>query len=145
VQRGAHAAFFPHGTGHLLGLDVHDMELFGDAAGYEPGRQRSRQFGLSYLRLDRDLLPGNVVTIEPGFYVVPAILADEALRAKLGDSVNWSEAEAWLGFGGVRIEDDVLVTEDGPEVLSEAIPKGAEEVEALVGSGPSAAERLGLG
>src|SRR5690606_22614068 len=66
VERGAHALLFPHGIGHLMGLDVHDMEDLGDRAGYAPGRHRSTQFGLAYLRLDRDLEPGMVVTIEPG-------------------------------------------------------------------------------
>jgi len=144
VESGAHAVFFPHGVGHLLGLDVHDMELYGDAVGYGPGRSRSKQFGLNALRLDRDLQPGTVVTIEPGFYVVPAIFADEALRTQFGDSVDWAAAEGWMGFGGIRIEDDVLVTDGAPDVLSGSIPKTAEAVEALVGSGPSAAERFGL-
>ena len=136
VERGAHAVFFPHGVGHLLGLDVHDMEAFGDAAGYGPGRQRSAQFGLSYLRLDRDLEPGMVVTVEPGFYVVPAILRDAALHEQLGDCVDWQAAEGWIGFGGVRIEDDVVVTEGAPENLSEGIPRTADEVESAVGIGP---------
>ena len=73
LERGCHALFLPHGIGHLLGLDVHDMEDLGDRAGYAPGRTRAAQFGLSYLRLDRDLLPGMVVTIEPGFYQVPLL------------------------------------------------------------------------
>lgn len=137
VEQGAHALVFPHGVGHLLGLDVHDMELFGDAAGYAPGRQRSDQFGLSFLRLDRDMEPGMVVTVEPGFYVVPAILGDAGLRKRLGDSVDWSIAEAWLGFGGIRIEDDIAVTDGAPEILSEGIPSMADEVESAVGIGPS--------
>ncbi len=134
VERGAHAVFFPHGVGHLLGLDVHDLELFGDAAGYAPGRSRSPQFGLSYLRLDRDLEPGMVVTVEPGFYVVPAILEDQALRDRLGDAVDWDRAASWIGFGGIRIEDDVVVTDGAPEILSEGIPRAADEVESAVGT-----------
>lgn len=133
VEQGAHAVFFPHGVGHLLGLDVHDLELYGDAAGYGPGRSRSDQFGLGFLRLDRDLEPGMVVTIEPGFYVVPAILGDRSLRDRLGRSVDWAAAEAWIGFGGIRIEDDVLVTPGNPEILSEEIPSSADEVESAVG------------
>lgn len=135
VEQGAHAVFFPHGVGHLIGLDVHDMELFGDAAGYAPGRSRSSQFGLGYLRLDRDLEAGMSVTIEPGFYLAPAILADRALRERLGDSVAWSEAERWLPFGGIRIEDDVLVTERDPQVLTAGIPKTSVDVQAAVGKG----------
>ena len=135
VEAGCHAVFFPHGVGHLLGLDVHDMELYGDRVGYPVGRDRETQFGLSFLRLDRDMSTGMVVTVEPGFYVVPAILRDVELRTRLGDSVNWDLAESWLGFGGVRIEDDVLVTDVGYEVLSADIPRELCEIEDLVGSG----------
>ncbi len=133
VAEGAHAVFFPHGVGHLLGLDVHDMEGFGDRAGYAPGRARSPQFGLSYLRLDRPLAEGWVVTIEPGFYVAPAILRDPALRVRLGDRVAWAEAERWIGFGGIRIEDDVHVTAADPEVLTLEIPKDIDAVESSIG------------
>lgn len=142
VEQGAHAVFFPHGVGHLIGLDVHDLELFGDLAGYAPGRARSPQFGLSWLRLDRDLEPGMAVTIEPGLYFAPAILADATLRATLGNAVRWSRAEAWIPFGGIRIEDDVLVTEGEPDVLTHDIPKTVVAVEALVGRGPTPRERL---
>ena len=135
VERGAHALFFPHGIGHLLGLDVHDMEIFGDRAGYAPGRARSEQFGLSYLRLDRDLAPGMVVTIEPGFYVVPAILADAALLDRFSDALDREAAATWAGFGGIRIEDDVLVTAGDPDVLTGDIPKAPDALEALVGTG----------
>jgi Xaa-Pro aminopeptidase len=137
VERGAHAVLFPHGLGHLMGLDVHDMELLGDAALYEGGRTRSPQFGLRWLRFDRDLLPGMVVTVEPGLYFSPAILRDPGLRETLGDSVDWARCESWLPFGGIRIEDDVLVTADGCEVLSAAIPKSVAEVESAVGTGSS--------
>jgi Xaa-Pro aminopeptidase len=142
VEAGAHAAFFPHGVGHLLGLDVHDMELFGDLAGYEPGRQRSDQFGLGFLRLDRDLRPGTIVTVEPGLYFVPAILRDPALRERLGDRVAWDAALSWLPFGGIRIEDDILITQEGHEVLTAAIPRRPDDVEAIVGTGPTPVERL---
>jgi Xaa-Pro aminopeptidase len=142
VEQGAHAVFFPHGVGHLIGLDVHDMELFGDHALYAPQRTRSDQFGLGYLRLNRDLEPGMVVTVEPGLYWSPAILADASLRARLGDAVEWVVAEQWVGLGGVRIEDDVLVTEDGFDVLSEATPKGRAEIEEIVGSGLPPRDRM---
>ena len=142
VEQGAHAVFFPHGVGHLIGLDVHDLELFGDLAGYAPGRARAEQFGLCWLRLDRDLEPGMAVTIEPGLYFAPAILRDAGLRATLGDAVRWARAEQWLPFGGIRIEDDVLVTAGDPDVLTGDIPKAVEEVEALVGTGPTPRERF---
>ncbi len=135
VERGAHALFFPHGIGHLLALDVHDMEIFGDRAGYGAGRRRSSQFGLSYLRLDRDLQPGMVVTVEPGFYVVPAILADNDLLTRFQGDLDLERALTWTGFGGIRIEDDVHVTAGDPDVLTAGIPKDPAEIEALVGTG----------
>ena len=115
--------FFPHGVGHLIGLDVHDLENFGDRVGYPPGRTRSTQFGLGYLRLDLDLQPGMVVTVEPGFYVIPAILEDPSLRSQFAAQVDFDRAATWAGFGGIRIEDDVIVTDSAPEVITGAIPK----------------------
>ncbi len=133
VADGVHALFFPHGVGHLLGLDVHDMEDLGDRAGYAPGRARSTQFGLSYLRLDRDLQPGMAVTIEPGFYQVPAILDDPKRRALAKGRVDFERLRAFADVRGIRIEDDVLVTEGEPEVLTEALGKDVTRVEAMVG------------
>ena len=141
VASGAHALFFPHGVGHLLGLDVHDMEAFGDRVAYGAGRTRSKQFGTAYLRLDLDLTPGMCFTIEPGIYFVPAILRDPAFRKQFRGQVDFARTERFLtmnslrGFGGVRIEDDVLCTEDGHETLTAAVPKERIAVEALVGSG----------
>jgi Xaa-Pro aminopeptidase len=134
VEDGTYALFFPHGVGHLLGLDVHDMEDLGDLAGYAPGRERSAQFGLSYLRLDRDLAPGMVVTIEPGFYQVPSLLSDPA-RVGLSDrAVDRARLAAFSDVRGIRIEDDVLVTSDGSDVLTGALEKTAEALEGLVGA-----------
>lgn len=138
----ATAAFFPHGVGHLLGLDTHDLEPFWDRAGYAPGRQRSDRFGTRYLRMDLDLEPGFLFTIEPGFYIVPGILRNDALRESWGDLVDWDRYASWVGFGGIRIEDDVLCTADGPDVLTHETPKSIDDLEALVGQGPSALERL---
>jgi Xaa-Pro aminopeptidase len=135
VASGAHAVFFPHGVGHLIGLDVHDLENFGDRPAYPPGRTRSAQFGTGYLRLDIDLEPGMVVTIEPGFYVVPAILADRALTERFRGLVDLDAARAWLGFGGIRIEDDVAVTDAAPDVLTAATPKTVSALEDIVGRG----------
>ena len=136
VERGAHAIFFPHGVGHLLGLDVHDLENFGPRATYDPRYPRSTQFGTAYLRIDLDLQPGMVVTIEPGFYVVPAILADAALTAPFADCLDLDAARAWLPFGGIRIEDDILVTQIGAEDLTgPRVPRSVEALEAVVGSG----------
>jgi Xaa-Pro aminopeptidase len=132
VAMDAHALFFPHGIGHLLGLDVHDMEDLGDLAGYEEGRLRSDRFGLGYLRLNRPLRPGMLVTIEPGFYQVPAILNDVNLRSKYQNVVDWERLSQFADVRGIRIEDDVLVTTQGSEVLTGALATKASDVEKLV-------------
>ncbi|MEN9231749.1 MAG: M24B family metallopeptidase, partial [Thermostichus sp. DG02_5_bins_236] len=132
VERDAHALFFPHGVGHLLGLDVHDMEDLGDRAGYAAGRQRSQRFGLGYLRLDRPLQAGMVVTIEPGFYQVPAILEDPERRQRYKDCVNWERLAQFVDVRGIRIEDDVLITASGCEVLTAALPTHPEAIETCV-------------
>lgn len=135
VERGAHALFFPHGMGHIIGLDVHDMEDLGDRAGYGPGRERAKQFGLGHLRLDRDLEAGMMVTIEPGYYRIPALLADQKVAGPfLADgSLQPVALEKFNDVRGIRIEDDVLCTEGDPEILSAAIPKEVADVEAAVG------------
>ena len=117
VEQDAHALFFPHGLGHLVGLGVRD------ASGYLPGRQRSKRFGLAFLRCDFPLQPGFVTTVEPGLYFIPALLNDPERRARYRDAVDWGKVDGLVGFGGIRIEDDVLVTEGAPEVLTAAIPK----------------------
>ncbi len=132
VEQDAHALFFPHGIGHLLGLDVHDMEDLGDLAGYETGRSRSPRFGLGYLRLDRPLQAGMVVTIEPGFYQVPAILNDPERRQRYENVVNWERLAEFADVRGIRIEDDVLVTESNSEVLTAALPTKADLVEEIM-------------
>ncbi|MEO1069231.1 MAG: M24B family metallopeptidase, partial [Cyanobacteria bacterium J06638_6] len=132
VERDIHALFFPHGVGHLLGLDVHDMEDLGDAAGYGPGRQRSDRFGLKFLRLDRPLETNMVVTIEPGFYQVPAILDPARQSGEVDDAVNWERLEDFRAVRGIRIEDDVQITATGCTVLTEALPTTPDDVEALV-------------
>jgi Xaa-Pro aminopeptidase len=142
VESGAHAVFFPHGVGHQIGLDVHDLEALGDRIHYPNGRTRSEQFGTAYLRMDMDLEHGMTFTIEPGLYFVPAILGSRELREKFGGQVKFDKAEAFLkmnggrGFGGIRIEDDVLCTKTGATVLTAEIPKALKDVEALAGSAP---------
>ena len=131
-ERGAAAIFFPHGVGHLLGLDVHDMEDLGDRAGYAPGRARSTRFGDCYLRLDRDLAPGMLVTIEPGFYQVPAILDDPAFTGAVGADLDRAVLARYADVRGIRIEDDVLVTSGEPEVLTAAAPKEPDRIEAAM-------------
>jgi Xaa-Pro aminopeptidase len=132
VADGVVALLFPHGIGHLLGLDVHDMEDLGDRAGYAPGRTRATEFGLRSLRLDRDLVPGMAVTVEPGLYIVPAILNDKTLSARAGDRLRRDRLAAFADVRGIRIEDDILVTPTGHEVLSAAIPKKREDIESVM-------------
>lgn len=134
LERNAAAVFFPHGVGHLLGLDVHDMEDLGDRAGYAPGRVRSPRFGERYLRLDRDLEPGMAVTIEPGFYQVPAILADETLTGPLGADLDRAALGRYADVRGIRVEDDILITDTDPEILTAAVPKDVAAVEAVMAS-----------
>lgn len=134
VEQDAHALFFPHGIGHLLGLDVHDMEDLGDVAGYAPGRKRSDRFGLGYLRLDRPLEAGMVVTIEPGFYQVPALLQDPERRQRFAAVVDWDRLLMFSDCRGIRIEDDVWVTETGSEVLTDTLEKSVAAIETLMGA-----------
>ncbi len=132
VAMDAHALFFVHGIGHLIGLDVHDMEDLGDLAGYESGRIRSDRFGLGFLRLNRVLQAGMLVSIEPGFYQVPAILNNPENRLKYKDHVKWDELGKFADVRGIRIEDDILVREGGREVLTAQLPTNVSEIEGLV-------------
>jgi Xaa-Pro aminopeptidase len=130
VAAGAHALFFPHGLGHMLGLDVHDMENIGEHyVGYEPGIDRSPQFGLGYLRLARRLQPGFVLTVEPGLYFIPALIDQWTAERHLEAFINYAEVEKYRDARGFRVEDDVLVTESGSRVLGAAIPKTVADVE----------------
>lgn len=129
VADGVVALFFPHGVGHLIGLDVHDLDDLGDRATYGPGRKRSSQPGLRALRLDRDLVPGMAVTIEPGFYQVPAILDDPERTRPAGDRLRRDRLAAFRDVRGIRIEDTLVVTVDGNENLTHALPKSATDVE----------------
>ena len=132
VAAGAHALFFPHGLGHMMGLDVHDMEGLGeDRVGYGDAFERSDQFGLSTLRLARTLEPGFVLTVEPGLYFIPALIDQWRADGKHTAFINYDRVEAYKDFGGIRIEDDVLVTREGARVLGPSIPKEADAVEAM--------------
>jgi Xaa-Pro aminopeptidase len=130
VKAGAHTLFFPHGLGHMMGMDVHDMEGLGeDFVGYDENTRRSDQFGTAYLRLGKVLKPGFVLTVEPGCYFIPALIDKFRAEGKMNDFINFDKVETYKDFGGIRIEDDVLVTSDGYRVLGKPIPKTVEEVE----------------
>jgi Xaa-Pro aminopeptidase len=130
VNQGAHALFMPHGLGHMMGLDVHDMEGLGeDYVGYDDEVQRIKQFGTAYLRLARKLQEGFVFTIEPGIYFIPALIDLWKSENRFNGFINYEKVEAYKDFGGIRIEDDILVTADGYRVLGKPIPKTVEEVE----------------
>lgn len=117
VEQDVHALFFPHGVGHMVGLGVRD------ASGYLPGRERSKRPGLCYLRIDLPLAPGFAVTIEPGLYFSPALLNDPERRSTYRQQVRWDRVEPLIGQGGIRIEDNLVITEGEPENLTVAIPK----------------------
>ncbi len=130
VAAGAHTLFMPHGLGHMMGMDVHDMEGLGeDYVGYDESVSRSGQFGTAYLRLAKALKPGFVLTVEPGIYFIPALIDKFRDEGKFTDFINYGKVETYKDFGGIRIEDDVLVTADGHRVLGKPIPKTIAEVE----------------
>ena len=132
VAAGAHALFFPHGIGHMMGLDVHDMENLGEKyVGYDENTPRSTQFGLAYLRLAKILKPGFLITIEPGIYFIPALIEKWRSKKKFAEFINFQKLDEYLDFGGVRIEDDVLVTKDGHRVIGKPIPKTISDVEKI--------------
>ncbi len=132
VAQGAHAMFFPHGLGHMIGLDVHDMEDLGeDYVGYSDTIKRSDQFGTAYLRLGRELEAGFVLTVEPGIYFIPELIDQWKAEGKFEDFINYDKVEAYRDFGGARVEDDVLITADGHHILGPGIAKTVAEVEAV--------------
>ena len=132
VNEGAHALFFPHGLGHMMGLDVHDMEDLGENhIGYSGEMERSTQFGLAYLRLAKKLQSGFVFTVEPGIYFIPELAAIWKNENKHSSFINYSKFEEYKNFGGIRIEEDFLITENGFRLLGKPIPKSIAGVEAI--------------
>ncbi|SHF74812.1 Xaa-Pro aminopeptidase [Mariniphaga anaerophila] len=133
VKNGAHALFFPHGIGHMMGLDVHDMEDLGQVyVGYDDEVRPSTQFGTSALRMGRRLQPGFVVTNEPGIYFIPALI-DQWQRDKTNaDFINFDKVNEYRDFGGIRLEDDIVITETGSEVIGKRVPIDPEEVAKVV-------------
>ena len=131
VREGAHALFYPHGLGHMMGLDVHDMENLGEIwVGYN-GQPKSTQFGRKSQRLAIPLEPGFVLTIEPGVYFIPELIDLWKGEKKFKDFINYDKVEEYRNFGGIRNEEDYLITETGARRLGKKIPLTPEEVEAL--------------
>ncbi|MBN2484748.1 MAG: aminopeptidase P family protein [Bacteroidales bacterium] len=132
VAQGAHALFFPHGLGHMMGLDVHDMEDLGENfVGYDETISRSTVFGTAYLRMGRALREGFVLTVEPGLYFIPVLIEKWKSENKFSQYINYKNVEKYINFGGIRIEDNVCVTQNGCKLLGRAIPKTVKEIESL--------------
>ena len=136
VAAGAHALFMPHGLGHMLGLDVHDMEDLGeDHVGYDDTIQRSTQFGTSGLRLGRELQEGFVLTVEPGIYFIPKLIEQWQETGRHAEFINYAKLTEYLDFSGIRLEDDLLVTKGGNRLLGRPIPLQIDEIERRTGKG----------
>ncbi len=134
VEEGAHALFFPCGTGHMMGLDVHDMEDLGEVwVGYD-GQAKSKQFGLKSLRLAKPLQSGHVFTIEPGIYFIPELIDLWRSEKKFDDFICWDKVNEYSDFGGIRNEEDFVMTQNGAQLLGKAKPKTIEEIEEIRGA-----------
>lgn len=132
VANGAHALFFPHGLGHMMGLDVHDMENYGQIhVGYDKEIRPIDQFGTAYLRLGRRLQKNFVITNEPGIYFIPALIEKWESEKINSQFINFDQVKKYLDFGGIRLEDDILVTETGGKVIGKRIPIDPEELESM--------------
>lgn len=132
VAAGAHTLFFQCGLGHMMGMDVHDMEDLGEQyVGYSDDLQKSKEFGWKSLRLGRAVEPGYVLTIEPGVYIIPSLIDQWVAEKKHTNFINYKTLEAFRNFSGIRVEDNFLVTADGNRKLGKYLPKSAEEIEAL--------------
>jgi Xaa-Pro aminopeptidase len=131
VEAGAHALFFPCGTGHMMGLDVHDMEDLGEVwVGYD-GHPKSTQFGLKSLRLAKPLQAGHVFTIEPGIYFIPELIDLWRSQNKFNEFINWEKVDSYRHFGGIRNEEDFVMMENGAKLLGKPKPKTIEAIEAI--------------
>ncbi|MBN2215170.1 MAG: aminopeptidase P family protein [Bacteroidales bacterium] len=133
VQAGAHALFFPHGLGHMIGLDVHDMEDLGEEfVGYDDDVKRINQFGTGYLRLGKKLKEGYTLTVEPGIYFIPALI-EKWMSEKLHSTfIDYEKVKKNISFGGIRIEDNVLVTKAGHKIIGTPVPKTISEIENIM-------------
>ena len=132
VSQGAHAMFFQCGLGHMMGLDVHDMEDLGEQyVGYTDDLKKSTQFGLKSLRLGKELQAGHVITVEPGAYFIPTLIDQWKAEGKFTEFINYDVLEQYRDFGGIRVEEDFLITESGYQLLGEAIPLRRQDVESV--------------
>jgi Xaa-Pro aminopeptidase len=132
VAAGAHALFMPHGLGHMMGLDVHDMEALGENyIGYNDEVKRSDQFGTAFLRFALPYKPGHVFTVEPGCYFIPELISKWKGEGKFTDFIVYDKLEKYKTVGGIRIEDNVLITDSGHKLLGKPIPKTVKEVESV--------------
>ncbi|MDA3816608.1 MAG: Xaa-Pro aminopeptidase [Prolixibacteraceae bacterium] len=132
ISQGAHALFFPTGLGHMMGLDVHDMEDLGELnVGYKSGEAKSSQFGLKSLRLAKELISGHVLTIEPGIYFIPELIKQWKADKKFEQFINYKNLKSYMNFGGVRIEQCYLITKRSSRLLGRKKPMEIDEIEAL--------------
>jgi Xaa-Pro aminopeptidase len=132
VAAGAHALFMPHGLGHMMGLDVHDMEGLGENyIGYNDEVKRSEQFGTAFLRFALPYKPGHVFTVEPGCYFIPELIEKWKAEGKFKEFINYNKIDTYMSIGGIRIEDNVLITNKGHKVLGKPIPKTIKEIESI--------------
>jgi Xaa-Pro aminopeptidase len=133
VRSGAHALFFPHGIGHMLGLDAHDMENYGQIyVGFDKEVRPSTQFGTSSLRLGRKLQKGFVVTDEPGIYFIPALIHKWENEGVNREFIDFTKVHQYIGFGGIRLEDDILVMDKGSRLLGKRLPIYPDDIETLI-------------
>jgi Xaa-Pro aminopeptidase len=133
AEQGLGGLFMPHGLGHMIGLDVHDMEDLGEnLVGYTEDLERSTQLGLKSLRLAKKLEAGFVLTVEPGIYFIPELIQKWKEEKRFINNINYAKLVDYFDFGGIRIEDNILITETGHQILGDRIPKTVEEVESAM-------------
>jgi Xaa-Pro aminopeptidase len=130
VAAGAHTMFMQTGLGHMMGMDVHDMENLGEPyVGYTDELKKSTEFGLKSLRLGKALEAGNVITVEPGIYIIPQLIDLWRSEKKYEEFINYDELEKYKDFGGIRIEEDFVITDEGAKMLGRQVPKTIADVE----------------
>jgi Xaa-Pro aminopeptidase len=133
VEAGAHALFFPHGLGHMIGLDVHDMEDLGEEfVGYDDDVKRIDQFGTGYLRLGKKLKEGFTLTVEPGIYFIPALIEKWMFEKRHSGFIRYDKVRQFIDFGGIRIEDNILVNAAGHQVIGDPVPKTIDDIENMM-------------